>query len=607
MNPAPQRDIVAFLSSSACSVEILVHRVLLSVIFLPFAFLVFPFLTFHIGVSLVNVNLSDDWRQWRHLAAKPEFVFLTDAQEIALATALVLLMVLLSAARYRRSLRQLENPVPGERRYREPKGNRGLALKMRIAILWSRVALQATPPPEVFWFPNSAVLAQAMTRSGHPEIAVSTGLWERIEDSESIADLILLHELAHLAYGDPDTFRSLSALLSAVTRCVMLLLRVLIVTIGFLLVQQAVVSYRANPQQGFILRQEVAVAGIGLIALSLCPVTAAMLRRYIGLIVSLIELRADACAAQWAGGLERFVKVLSNHPMVHKSTLTDRARSLFSLDLTHLSETERLEILSDPSRILTPKVQYFAFSLVLVLLLPLNGLTPLFEGGVVDLAAVITVAAALMMALTAMLVLAGRVTNWISPARLLALSACATGFTAACQINLYTFVYSLSTSAVEIGLGRPSLSENGSSLSVANFLSVMGYAFVDIRNQLTNIWSRGWIALSVVITMAAFTGLLVAARNVRGLGGVRSWLPAIASIASGVGVLLDGYDQWRSFVIEDTLFGRVFAGWASVTHRLPGIRFTLGPCLALAVVLILRVLGLAGHNIQKARRAVAVE
>jgi hypothetical protein len=301
------------------------------------------------------------------------------------------------------------------------------------------------------------------------------------------------------------------------------------------------------------------------------------------------------------------VKVLSNHPMVHKSTLTDRARSLFSLDLTHLSETERLEILSDPSRILTPKVQYFAFSLVLVLLLPLNGLTPLFEGGVVDLAAVITVAAALMMALTAMLVLAGRVTNWISPARLLALSACATGFTAACQINLYTFVYSLSTSAVEIGLGRPSLSENGSSLSVANFLSVMGYAFVDIRNQLTNIWSRGWIALSVVITMAAFTGLLVAARNVRGLGGVRSWLPAIASIASGVGVLLDGYDQWRSFVIEDTLFGRVFAGWASVTHRLPGIRFTLGPCLALAVVLILRVLGLAGHNIQKVRRAVAVE
>jgi hypothetical protein len=154
MNPAPQRDIVAFLSSSACSVEILVHRVLLSVIFLPFAFLVFPFLTFHIGVSLVNVNLSDDWRQWRHLAAKPEFVFLTDAQEIALATALVLLMVLLSAARYRRSLRQLENPVPGERRYREPKGNRGLALKMRIAILWSRVALPATPPPEVFWFPK---------------------------------------------------------------------------------------------------------------------------------------------------------------------------------------------------------------------------------------------------------------------------------------------------------------------------------------------------------------------------------------------------------------------------------------------------------------------
>jgi hypothetical protein len=53
----------------------------------------------------------------------------------------------------------------------------------------------------------------------------------------------------------------------------MLLLRVLVVTIGFLLAQQAVVSYRADPYLIYILRQEVVVAGIGLIALSLCPVS----------------------------------------------------------------------------------------------------------------------------------------------------------------------------------------------------------------------------------------------------------------------------------------------------------------------------------------------
>ncbi len=301
-----------------------------------------------------------------------------------------------------------------------------------------------------------------------------------------------------------------------------------------------------------------------------------------------------------------FVKALSHHPMVHKSTLTDRVRSLFSLDLTHLSETERLEILGDPARILTPKVQYFVFSLVLVLLLPLNGLTPLFEGGIVDLAAVITVAAALVMAVTAMLALAGRVASRISPARLLALSACVTGFSAACQINLYTFAYSLSTAAVEVGLGRPSLSENGSTLSVANFLSVVGYAFGDVRNQLMNIWSGGWVALSVLITMGAFAGLFAAARNVRGPRWVRSWLPAIASVAGGVGVLLDGYDHWRSVVIEDTLLGHAFVLWASVTQRLPGIRFTLGPCLALAAVLIVRMLGLVSHSIQRARRAAAI-
>jgi hypothetical protein len=74
--------------------------------------------------------------------------------------------------------------------------------------------------------------------------------------------------------------------------------------------------------------------------------------------------------------------------------------------MTHLLESERMQIVRRPERLLTPKVQYFFFSLCLVLLLPLNGVTPLFEGGIVDLAGVIAVATALSAAFATMFVLA---------------------------------------------------------------------------------------------------------------------------------------------------------------------------------------------------------
>jgi len=592
MNPAPKEDASAHLLSSACSVEILIHRALLSIVFLPFAFLVFPFLTFHVTISLLNLNLSDDLSRWRGIPDSQKSVLFSDSWEIALAISFVLLIALLSALRYWRRLRQLEADVSAERRYREPKGEGGRALRKRIEDLWSQVGLRSTGPPAAYWFPNSSVLAQAIVRSGRREIAVSTGLWEQIEAGDSIADAVLLHEFAHLFYGDPLTFRRMTALLESAVGCLALLFRVLALTAALLLVQQVVLAYHDRAQLGFALRQGVVVAGIGTLALSLCPVTAAAIRRYIGFIVALIELRADVRAAQWAGGLEQFVGVLSLNSMVHKSTLTDRARSLFSLDLTHFSETERLEMLHRPERLITPKVQYFGFSLLLVLLLPLNGLTPLFEGGILDWAAVATVAVALMVASTAMLTLGCKVRGRISSLRLLALSACATLFCAACQMNLYTFAYSLSTAAVEVGLGRPSLSENGSSLSIANFISVMSYPLGDIRHQLYNLWSSGWVSLSILITMAAFTALLAGASNGQPFGRLRWLTPAVVSVASGFGVLLDAYDPWRSFVIEQTLVGRAAVGWAAISHRFPGARFTLGPCLAVSGLLLLRTIGL---------------
>jgi hypothetical protein len=206
----------------------------------------------------------------------------------------------------------------------------------------------------------------------------------------------LLHELAHLAYNDPQSFARLTSLLETVSRALKVMFLALISIVGFLMLQVLIANIWNKLSAGTIVAQEVMIALIGLLATSLGPVAVATVRRYIGFITSLVELRADVRSAEWAGGTEHFAEILRNTPMVHRSTLRDRTSSLFSLELTHLSESERVELLSDPERLLTPKLRYFVFTLVLALLFPLNGLTPLFAGGIFDLAVVVTIRGVLL-------------------------------------------------------------------------------------------------------------------------------------------------------------------------------------------------------------------
>jgi len=533
---------------------------------------------------LVNFNLSADWQNWKHHGATQEQATLSDRQEIALATALTLLTLTAASLGYGRDVRRLTIEPSDGRRYLAPKGDKGSTLTIQIKGLWSQVARQSTPPPDVLWFPSAAVLARAMTPSGRLTVAVSAGLWEKIETDESIAIIVLLHELAHLAYRDPPTFIRLGALSDAATRILKQMLHLLIFIVLFLVLHQVIANYNAHLGAATIVRQTLMIAGIGFLALLICPVSAAIIKRYIGLITSLIELRADVRSAQWAGGLRNFAEILTHHPLVHRSTLSDRARSWFSLGLTHLSESERIQIVRSPERLLTPKVQYFFFSLCLVLLLPVNGVTPLFEGGLVDLAAVITVATALSVALCTMFVLAGGTSTRIPLLRMFIVSACAVFFTAACQINLYTLTYSLSTIAVEFGLPN-----KGTMLRWNEVSSVVMSAFHDIGGQLGNVWSGGWIVVSVLITMAALGGLHIVARGLRRTSDPATGRLIVVAAAAGLGVLIDGYDPWRAFVVENTLLGRAFVGWASITTHFRGIRFTLGPCLSLTSMLILNM------------------
>src|ERR1700733_15030924 len=162
----------------------------------------------------------------------------------------------------------------------------------------------------------------------------------------------MLPEIAHLRFHDPDRFRRYQAMLGAIQRALSITFFSFAFIVACLAVHQVFALLRSAALDT-LLRQESMILVVGSIVISLCPITGAIVRRYLGFITSLLELRADVKAAEWAGGLDYFADILSKNEMVHRSTLADRSKSWFSLKLTHLSETERIETIRDPVRLLT--------------------------------------------------------------------------------------------------------------------------------------------------------------------------------------------------------------------------------------------------------------
>jgi Zn-dependent protease with chaperone function len=569
---------LARIAVRASTVEIRVHQFLLFIIFLPFAGILLPFLGFHIACSLLNSNLSQDWRNWKHIRQVEERDLLSETQELGLAGTLTGVVFVYGLTRYVKGLHALRSTEEADSRYRPLKPTQGNILRERGASLWREAVASRSEPPEILWFPNVAVLARALSNHGVDRMAVSTGLWERVEKGDQTAELILLHEMAHLRYHDPDRFRRYQAMLAAIQRALSITFFSFAFIVAFLGFHQAFALFSRAPL-GTLLRQESMILGVGFIVISLCPITGAIVRRYLGFITSLRELRADVKAAEWAGGLDYFADILSRNEMVHKSTLADRSRSWFSLNLTHLSETERVDTIRDPARLLTPKTEYFLFSLILALVLPFNGLTPLFEGGLADLVVSMAVAVAFSLTTTMMLTLAAETPVGIPVTRLFGLALGFVGFTAACQLNLYTVAYSLMTVAVEFGLPSPDTPVN-----LKEILHDIGSSFKDIGDQLNGIVSHGWVIGSLLVTFVALWLLIWRVRRISGKRQIGRISLLLVGLASAVGVIIDGYDHWRTFELEGTWLDTLWVGWQNVWARLPWLRFSLSAILPMVVV-----------------------
>jgi hypothetical protein len=162
VTPGPHGDRVASIAASSCSIEIRIHTFLLLVVLLPLVLIVFPFLTVHVGASLINSNVSQDWLHWEHRAPQPDYTLLSDGQELLLSSAVTFCILTSTASKYVISRKQGE-AVTKERRYQSLRGAKGKAL-----LKSSRGALVANCTP-VHSCSRSSLVRQFDSRGARDE------------------------------------------------------------------------------------------------------------------------------------------------------------------------------------------------------------------------------------------------------------------------------------------------------------------------------------------------------------------------------------------------------------------------------------------------------
>jgi hypothetical protein len=523
----------------ACSIEIAAQALLLLAVVVPIAMVIFPAALIAFGLSiLANIlgELSADF-----LAAgswvQQHWLLLGFAAGVAI--------VAFSAVSVSWSLADARHTRVTERRLRPPSGRAGDKLIGIVADLWRGLPRSAGNPPRIFWFPNFNVMASAAEGGNSREILVSSALWERAVQGNAVAVGILAHEMAHLVFHDARMLRLLEGLAASARRVlsavVFFVLVVAVLQSGRMLVGGA----RGEAPIGEVFLQQAAVFVFASLVL-IVPILAMLaIRRQAALVTALVEIRADACGGLWTNGLGGFAQALSIDPDLRASPLSDLRHSLLSPGLTHVSPSERIELLRDMGRLATPKMRYFALTLALPFLLPVNPFTPLLEAGAFDFIFIAFVVVAAHVTTVGM-VIAGAMAlptplTWKRAATLAAFLCVATVLP---RVNLYEIGYLLTHLAAGVvqpgGFGAEPLTRG----SVSN----------DIAISLGGLWDKlraasGGSAVLVAVFFSALAlrslSLLARAPQNRLLRGPRLW--GLPTICAGAAAAASAYDEWRFF------------------------------------------------------------
>jgi Zn-dependent protease with chaperone function len=356
----------------ACGIEIGVHLVTLVAVVLPIYVLAGP-LSFLQETVWAGSSVVERLAHLAGLSLPSSAQLLFEGKIAAIARMMGLLVLIASLLFYLRAVK-LESRIGGSRegrRYREIPCAIREPLEVELRLLWPASG-SSRPAPGLRCFASTDVAACALKERNSSAIAVSTGLLERFgkdDKVDSLIRVILLHEISHIMRGDQIRFPQARALLRVCRAVVLGLLVGMAVTLmgwsvmdkwGFGATQPSDASVAAYIKETV---QAVSFAYLGLI----------VIQRYASFVLMLIELRADVTAASMGGGLRAFVRTVSEDGAIRREGLMGRARTLFGMKVTHLTSRERAALLKSSDRLLTPKLRYFAYLLVLPLLLLISG------------------------------------------------------------------------------------------------------------------------------------------------------------------------------------------------------------------------------------------
>lgn len=466
---------------------------------------------------------------------------------------LALFVMLLLLSRFAAGWRDAVNSDAGveaelSARMRQPKGPAGQLLVDAVERIWHATPGRDQSAPEVLWYSAFQVAAHARATSGKAQVCVSSALWDRVSKRDPTADLILAHEMGHVVHRDWRTFRRVSIALHGIRATLKFSKRI---TLGasFAIIGLICISGAIHGESLWSsVRLALATAAIAALCFLLLAISDLILRRYASFVVALMEVRADLSAALWTVGLEGFARVLEADATLHRSTASDLRQSFFSPDMTHISESERLALIRTPNRLFTPKLRYFALSVILALLIPLNPVTPLLFNGAVDHLVIVTTGAALYATVMAMLVLSGYslALTWRRCA-VLAVATCLT--LGATSFNLYEIGYLLTHYAVaianDVGFGRDPVtwSEARNDLGIVTF----GLAKKAARGV-----SGWWLLLALPTTMVLLKGVRPTVRLFR----PQPWktvLAILTAVATFLAAVAAGKDEGRAELYDAAL------------------------------------------------------
>jgi hypothetical protein len=347
----------------ASSLEIRAQRVFFLAVLCPVLGLLSPCLLMFVSLSILVVAVSSALGQ----PALEQMMWSTLI--FAFSAAMAIGALLTGSVRERRAVLQADRLARQEPMPLPPELE--ASLRDRFDAVWQALPVKTSPrAPTLIVQPSWDVTAHAYDdpKEGMA-VEISSGLASRVLANDPLGAPILRHEATHLVFRDLRMIRlqsiwaagSLFSAYFALAICALVAVALL-----------AVSMVKPWPIPKTVLNgASVALAIVLATLIVAAPLLLGVfvLRRYAGLLVALIEMRADVCAGLWGRGLEEFTDQIRRDRTVRTSGIVDLALAYISPSLSHFPAIERIALMSSAQRFTTPKLRYLLAAVLVIWLL----------------------------------------------------------------------------------------------------------------------------------------------------------------------------------------------------------------------------------------------